>query len=64
MQPNSEGRDARGEGREGFGSCLAPRPSPLSLSSDCPAYQEEGCLPFFHQELTAVLDHCAGDFAV
>ena len=34
------------------------------LSIVCPAYEEEECLPFFHQELAAVLDHCAGDIAV
>ncbi len=34
------------------------------LSIVCPAYQEEACLPFFHQELSAVLDRCAADLAV
>ena len=34
------------------------------LSIVCPACEEEDCLPFFHQELTAVLDRCAADVAV
>jgi dolichol-phosphate mannosyltransferase len=34
------------------------------LSIVCPAYQEEDCLPYFHTELTAVLDRVGADFAV
>ena len=34
------------------------------LSIVCPAYQEEDCLPHFHEELTAVLDRAVAGFAI